>query len=415
MSADNTSVPVAELLHHSGWTRRLACSLAGSEAAADDVLQDTWIAALRRPPDARQPLRSWLGTVVRNHVFNRTRERVRREIREALVERHDQPASAEDRLERLQLHRILVELVEQLPPPYRRVVLLAYFEGLSSAAIASRENIAPSTVRGRLRTALGWLREALDDRLGGRQAWMLPVVEFTRRATQTAQRMSGHAASPAAVHQTAGATATTPGLGVYSFSGPLAWVSLAGAITTAALVWSATRGPTPPSMGDPTVASGPAQVAEATSGAASDDHSRADQPPIPAEPSGAATPVEPHQLVRTQRRAIAAHGALNLLALAATSPHPRPPLPWVAPPPSRAGACVIVTRTEGPIAKACAEGGRAAAKKEMKALVFQAKRAGRKYTCEQCHRDLDSYVLTDGAQSNFDELLTAAAQSPDPR
>src|SRR6185369_16960063 len=105
MRADSPSLPLAELLRESGWTRRLARGLTGHDAAADDVLQDTWLAALRHPPDARQPLRSWLGTVVRNHVFNQTRVRGRRQLREAHADGHERPATAEDLLGGSQIHR----------------------------------------------------------------------------------------------------------------------------------------------------------------------------------------------------------------------------------------------------------------------------------------------------------------------
>jgi len=413
MRVDSPSLPLAELLRESGWTRRLARGLTGNDAAADDVLQDTWLAALRHPPDTRQPLRSWLGTVVRNHVFNQTRERVRRQLREAHADGHERPATAEDLLGGSQIHRILVELVEQLPPSYRRIVLLAYFDGLSSAAIATRENVPASTVRGRLRTALDLLREGLDGRLGGRRAWMLPALEFTRRAPGAAQKMSGPASThtAAAVRHAGGATSTTPGVGVYSFSGPLAWVSLAGSLTAAVLVWRGTRDPAPHTEDDGSAASGWAQAAEATPASPTDQDNRVDRAPPPAEPFGAAAPVERPRLVRAPRRAVTASDVRQLPNLAATSPRPVLPFQFLGPRPVPASACRLITRTEGPIAEACARGGRPAAKKAMKVLIREATRAGRKYTCPDCHRDLDSYILFPNAQSDFDEMLVKAALS----
>ena len=136
MNRKNTPPSLAELLQHAAWTRQLARGLVG-EAAADDVVQETWIAALRRPPDARQPLRSWLATVVRNNSFNRSRERARRAAREARVDAHQGLESAEVVLGRLEMHKVLVEVVSALPEPYRQTVLLAYFDELSSTEIGA--------------------------------------------------------------------------------------------------------------------------------------------------------------------------------------------------------------------------------------------------------------------------------------
>ena len=51
-------VPTSEeLLAHLGFVRRLARALMGDEARADDLAQDTFVAALRTPPRAGFPLR----------------------------------------------------------------------------------------------------------------------------------------------------------------------------------------------------------------------------------------------------------------------------------------------------------------------------------------------------------------------
>ncbi len=178
---------LAELLQHAGWTRQLARGLVGSDVAADDVLQDTWLAALRRPPDPSQPLRPWLGTVVRNKVFNRSRERARRDAREARADESEGSESAESLLGRLEMHKILVDVVTELAEPYRQTILLVYFEELSSAEIGERSNVPASTIRGRLKTALELLREALDVRLGGRSAWLWAVTDLSRPPTPPAR------------------------------------------------------------------------------------------------------------------------------------------------------------------------------------------------------------------------------------
>lgn len=71
--------------------------------------------------------------------------------------------------------------------------------------------------------------------------------------------------------------------------------------------------------------------------------------------------------------------------------------------------CTIATKGDSPTAKACAKGGRGDAKKMMKEMVNKAKANGQKFTCEQCHKDLDNYELTKNADGDFKKL--EAAQS----
>ena len=59
------------LLAHAGWLRQLAASLVLDPGAADDVVQDTWLAALLHPPAADRPLEPWLARVARNFAFRR--------------------------------------------------------------------------------------------------------------------------------------------------------------------------------------------------------------------------------------------------------------------------------------------------------------------------------------------------------
>ena len=66
------------LLIHAGWVRRLALALVRDPAEADDLVQDTWLAAVRHAPE-RAP-RSWLERVLRNAW----RQRWRGEHRAAL-------------------------------------------------------------------------------------------------------------------------------------------------------------------------------------------------------------------------------------------------------------------------------------------------------------------------------------------
>ena len=69
--------------------------------------------------------------------------------------------------------------------------------------------------------------------------------------------------------------------------------------------------------------------------------------------------------------------------------------------------CTVATSGDSPVAKACAKGGRADAKKVMKEAVKTAKVNGKSFTCENCHKDLESFTLTANAKDDFGKLMAA--------
>src|SRR5262245_29421694 len=80
------TLEIEALLNEAGWLRRLAASLVGDAAQADDLVQDTWVAALRRPPSAERAPRPWLARVVRNLARNAGRDGARRRTREGFAQ-----------------------------------------------------------------------------------------------------------------------------------------------------------------------------------------------------------------------------------------------------------------------------------------------------------------------------------------
>ena len=71
--------------------------------------------------------------------------------------------------------------------------------------------------------------------------------------------------------------------------------------------------------------------------------------------------------------------------------------------------CKVAIEGDSPIAQACRDGGRDAAKKLMKDLVKRAKAAGDKsYDCGRCHKSTRSYELKEGARDALSGLLEKA-------
>src|SRR5215831_239162 len=167
-----------QLLEQARWIRRLARVLIDQDDVAEDLVQDTWLVALRSHPDDDRPLGPWLGGVLRNLIYKRRRAEARRKHRERTAAR--QPVSlptAEVLIDRAETQRLLVNLVMDLAEPYRSTLLLRYYEGLSAAEIARRQGIPAGTVRSRLKHGLDRLREHLDGRFDGdRRRWCVALA-----------------------------------------------------------------------------------------------------------------------------------------------------------------------------------------------------------------------------------------------
>ncbi len=182
LAHEPSQVSPEDLLAHAGWLRQLAGGLVRGSADPEDLVQATYLAALKSPPEADLPIRRWLAQVLRNVWKMRVRSSTRRAFREtefAAVEYAEGATSPEALLGRFQTQRLLADLVAELEEPYRSTVLLRYQEGLSSAEIARTQNVPPGTVRWRLMTGLEKLREALDAKNeGDRRAWMAVLIPF---------------------------------------------------------------------------------------------------------------------------------------------------------------------------------------------------------------------------------------------
>lgn len=72
--------------------------------------------------------------------------------------------------------------------------------------------------------------------------------------------------------------------------------------------------------------------------------------------------------------------------------------------------CTIATSGDSEPAKACAKGGRDEARKVMKKMVADAKAKGVKFTCDNCHMNLEDYELLKSARDDFAKLQAAIAK-----
>lgn len=208
---ETTALTPDLLLRHEAFVLRLARSLVRDEASAQDVTQETLLAALRHAPPVGS-LRGWLARVVRHRASDQRRGEHRRAAREAGSARPEAEPPAPSAAERLELEHGVVRAVLALDEPYRTTVVAVYYEGLTPAELARREGVPAGTVRARLSRALDHLRSKLDREHGDRATWGLALAGLLRgrpSGLATASSASGAAsgsALPAWTWVAAGAT-----------------------------------------------------------------------------------------------------------------------------------------------------------------------------------------------------------------
>lgn len=177
------ALEIEALLAQAPYVRSLARALVFDAHLARDVEQETLLAALSHGPRERGALRAWLAVAVRNFATKVWRSDARREQRERRSARAESavPSPAEV-LEREDLRRALVERVLELDAPLRDVLVLRFFDELPPREIARRLGLPLETVRTREKRALALLRQRLDRRCGGREAWGALLLPLARRA-----------------------------------------------------------------------------------------------------------------------------------------------------------------------------------------------------------------------------------------
>jgi RNA polymerase sigma-70 factor, ECF subfamily len=145
--------------------------LSGSTQAAEDLFQETWLAAARNAHRLRldTQLLAWLYTIARNKHRNSIRfgmfESQRREA--ALAEPIPARAGPDDQADARAEVRKLVGCLARLPELHREVLILHSIEMLDTAEVAHVLGIREDTVRKRLSRARAELMRLLDTQIQG--------------------------------------------------------------------------------------------------------------------------------------------------------------------------------------------------------------------------------------------------------
>jgi RNA polymerase sigma-70 factor (ECF subfamily) len=178
-AGDETAFAEVVRAHHASLCR-LARSIVGSNAVAEEVVQDTWLAVFRGVDrfEGRSSLRTWLFHI----LVNRARTTATRERRtdpgvDPDADRFDGTGvwssppvpwseQVDDRLAAEHAAGLARELLETLPESQRQVVLLRDVEGLDATDVVDLLGITDGNQRVLLHRGRARLRAGLEARLG---------------------------------------------------------------------------------------------------------------------------------------------------------------------------------------------------------------------------------------------------------
>lgn len=167
MSRGDSSALAQLYDRYSGSMLALAQRIVGRGAEAEDVIHDVFLEAWRHAADydsTRGSVKSWLLLRTRSRALDVQKSaRVSKQasgLDDAwLAELGDLSRDTAAGADQMRIRKVLVAL----PLEQREVLLLGYFEGLSSSEIAERVGVPIGTVKSRVAAALSALRGALSD------------------------------------------------------------------------------------------------------------------------------------------------------------------------------------------------------------------------------------------------------------
>jgi len=147
---------------------RLALSIVGDQAEANEITQETFITVLRSLPSyqEKQSFKAWLYTIALNHSRSYLRkqkilERLRTTLTTIFQIETQKQVSPEEAVIQNDKEAQIWNSLNQLDERHRIVVVLRYFHELSVAEISEILSINEGTIHSRLHNAREKLRNGL--------------------------------------------------------------------------------------------------------------------------------------------------------------------------------------------------------------------------------------------------------------
>ena len=157
---------------HNQRVYRVARSVLGDDAAAEDLAQEAWVRVYERLSQFAGEARfsTWLTRIVLHEAWARSRKAGRvRPISEEMEKSEDFMSAAPDPERRTlstEMRRYLETAMEALPESYRVVLFLRDLEELSTAETADALDLTENAVKVRLHRARAMVRRDLTAKVG---------------------------------------------------------------------------------------------------------------------------------------------------------------------------------------------------------------------------------------------------------
>ena len=147
---------------------RSACLLCGNEAEAQDLVQETFLQAVRSAHrfGGRSSVYTWLHGILLNLTRHYHRDRKRLVYDEELA--HAEPAPPDETPNGLDVEMTtgaLAKALRRLSGPHREVIVLRFYEDMKIHEIAARLGISKGTVKSRLHYAIAEMQRRLPTSL----------------------------------------------------------------------------------------------------------------------------------------------------------------------------------------------------------------------------------------------------------
>ncbi|HEU4364830.1 MAG TPA: sigma-70 family RNA polymerase sigma factor [Candidatus Krumholzibacteria bacterium] len=165
---DRDETALSELYDaYAGFVYSLARGIVRNDGDAEDITQElffrVWERAGTFDPSRGSPA-AWITTMTRRLAIDKTRSRsYQARAREASIDVVPATAAVDGTAAVLSAEaNQVLDALNRLDEPYREVIRLSYYEGLSHSGIASRLGTPLGTVKSRLREGVVQLRKLLD-------------------------------------------------------------------------------------------------------------------------------------------------------------------------------------------------------------------------------------------------------------
>jgi len=151
----------------------LAYRILRDPVASEDIVQDAFLSIWRKASSYQAQngsVQSWIQAIVRHRAIDKVRASAHREYQWTPLQadnEQDPPGEQPDVWEQAwqsEQHRIICEVMVQIPSEQRMVIELAYFGGLTHAEISEQCHIPLGTVKGRMRLGLQKMKSLLAER-----------------------------------------------------------------------------------------------------------------------------------------------------------------------------------------------------------------------------------------------------------